>query len=496
MLRITYDDNGTSHNDLTVQVGNSINVGDSYYLTLSRTDSGKSGELSIPEKLTVLFDRWLRRIEEGHKEFYLLLDISDESTTWLKCSQEDNDLFAIPGWSTLEGHSVDVIREGFRTAPPPDFQEFESPNEIIGSVDELKDDLLRSQAQLAALKQPVHDPTPLFEHFRGTYSTQLLTVAVAHLNVFDNFNGIRPTRGFLQSQLQLQDRPFNVLLTGLKAMELLTEDSSGQIDMTPTAREHFQHQDSTGIADYIGLAAETSEVLGLLERLKTNRPAGMATDEDGVAFIYRDGIRSAMEESELARYFTMSLAGRARNVAPVLADRFQLDDAKLLLDIGGGSGIYSICYLARNHNLRAIVLDRPEVLPVAVECARHYGVEDRLEVRSADMFKDPLPTADVILLSNVLHDWDVPECTQLVNRCAQSLPVDGRLLIHDVFLNDDLSGPLPIALYSTALFSMTEGRAYSVQEYTQWLSAADLTVTGPTPTLIHCGVLCGQKTLN
>ena len=52
-----------------------------------------------------------------------------------------------------------------------------------------------------------------------------------------------------------------------------------------------------------------------------------------------------------------------------------------------------------------------------------------------------------------------------------------------------LDGPLPIALYSAALFTLTEGRAYSVAEYRQWCEAAGLTVTGPTPTLIHCGVL-------
>ena len=59
---------------------------------------------------------------------------------------------------------------------------------------------------------------------------------------------------------------------------------------------------------------------------------------------------------------------------------------------------------------------------------------------------------DVVLLSNVLHDWDVPQCQELVRRCSNCLPSGGRLLIHDVFLNDALDGPLPIALYSAALF--------------------------------------------
>jgi 2-polyprenyl-3-methyl-5-hydroxy-6-metoxy-1,4-benzoquinol methylase len=190
----------------------------------------------------------------------------------------------------------------------------------------------------------------------------------------------------------------------------------------------------------------------------------------------------------------MALAGRAKNVAPVLAERVPLTGARLLIDVGAGTGIYSIALLQKNPGLRAVVLDRPEVLKVAQEMARAYGVADRLQTQPADMFRDPLPSdADVVLLSNILHDWDVPDCRALIAKCSGSLRPGGQLLIHDVFLNDALDGPLPIALYSAALFCLTEGRAYSVAEYSSWLTAAGLMPGPVTPTLIHCGVLPGRR---
>jgi hypothetical protein len=67
------------------------------------------------------------------------------------------------------------------------------------------------------------------------------------------------------------------------------------------------------------------------------------------------------------------------------------------------------------------------------------------------------------------------------------------LLIHDAFLNDSLDGPLPIALYSAALFCVTEGRAYSGQEYRTWLGEAGLVAGEIIPTLVHCGVLPAVK---
>ena len=62
-----------------------------------------------------------------------------------------------------------------------------------------------------------------------------------------------------------------------------------------------------------------------------------------------------MEAEASARFLTLSLAGRAKNVAPVLAERVPLDDARTLLDVGGGSGIYSIAWLRRHPALQAIV---------------------------------------------------------------------------------------------------------------------------------------------
>ena len=141
-----------------------------------------------------------------------------------------------------------------------------------------------------------------------------------------------------------------------------------------------------------------------------------------------------------------------------------------------------------------MVLDRPEVLKVAQEMAAAYGVADRLACRPGDMFADPLPAdADVVLLSNVLHDWDVPDCRRLVARCAAALPTGGRLLVHDVFLSDALDGPLPVALYSASLFSLTEGRAYSGAEIRAWLVAAGLRPGEILPTLVHCGLLPAFK---
>lgn len=344
-----------------------------------------------------------------------------------------------------------------------------------------------------ALRTPQFDPTPIFELFRGSYATELLVAAVAHFRLFDLLRGQPLQPAELQQKLGLADRPLVVLTTALRAMQLLTLDAHGRYDLTPTARQHLVSSSKHFIGDYLGLAADSPGVREMIARLMSNLPAGHDA-RDGVGFVYRDDLPSAMEAEASARHFTLALAGRAKNVAPVFAQRAPLAAAKLLLDVGGGTGLYSIACLQRFPQVRALVWDRPEVLKIAAEMSAQYGVSQRLTLVPGDMFVDPVPAgADTILLSNILHDWDVPECQTLVHRCAKALPAGGRLLIHDVFLNDALDGPLPIALYSASLFSFTPGRAYSAAEYRAWLTAAGLQPEPIVETRVHCGILAGIR---
>jgi len=346
----------------------------------------------------------------------------------------------------------------------------------------------------SSIATPNTDPAAILALYRGIFATTLLSAAVAEFKLFDRL--VKGPRGEadLAAELKLTSRAGIVLLTALKAMGLLVTQGPGRVALTDLSREHLVHGTEFEICAYVSQLAGSEAVREMAERLRTSRPAGGSAQEKGVAFIYRAGMSSAMEEEATARMHTLALAGRAKNVAPVLAERVPLANAKVLLDVGGGTGIYSIACLRRHPELRGIVWDRPQVLKVAKEFAEQAGVADRLELRPGDMFADPVPTGcDVILLSNILHDWDVPECKQIVARLAPALPKGGRLLIHDAFLNDTMDGPLAVALYSANLFRVTEGRCYSTAEYRSWLVEAGLQCGEVIPTLAHCGVLAGLR---
>ena len=305
---------------------------------------------------------------------------------------------------------------------------------------------------------------PIFELFRGNHGTELLTAAVAGTSTSSagwprtgRWNGRRGeiVSGWRRGRSGAVHRPAGVRAAGGRRPGADRPDAPGP--RAPVPGGPFD------VGGYIGLAAESPGVLEMVERLRTNRPAG-AEEDEGAAFIYREGIESAMEHEATARQLTLALAGRARNVAPVLAGRLpaRRRAGRCSTSAAGPASTASPGSSGTRRSARSSGTGprcsrwpprwpRPTAWPTASKCrARRHVPRPRAR------------GADVVLLSNVLHDWDVPRMPGTGRPAAPArCPPGGRLLIHDVFLNDALDGPLPIALYSAALFRLTEGRAYS-----------------------------------
>ncbi len=79
--------------------------------------------------------------------------------------------------------------------------------------------------------------------------------------------------------------------------------------------------------------------------------------------------------------------------AYLLSRNPDLANYKCLLDLGGGSGAFSIEAVRRNPNLSAIVFDQPQVIAFAKKFIAEEGFEDRIRCVSGDVVKDEWPPA-------------------------------------------------------------------------------------------------------
>jgi cyclopropane fatty-acyl-phospholipid synthase-like methyltransferase len=185
---------------------------------------------------------------------------------------------------------------------------------------------------------------------------------------------------------------------------------------------------------------------------------------------------------------------RGRVLAPALAAAVDCGTARRLLDIGGGSGVYAIALAERFGTLAATLLEAVPIDAIARRTIRAAGLEGRIAVVAADMFKTPWPGEhDVHLFSNVLHDWDEGDCRILLAMSAAALATDGCILIHDMLLDDDKAGPLWAAEYSVLLSTITQGRLYSAAEIGGWLTDLGFEIIEHAPTALGRSVLTARR---
>ena len=172
----------------------------------------------------------------------------------------------------------------------------------------------------------------------------------------------------------------------------------------------------------------------------------------------------------------------------------QLKDTRHVLDVGGGSGIYSATLVAKHGHLRATVMEQSPVDRLTRAEIQRHGLQDRIGVATGDMFNDPWPQdVDCVLLSNVLHDWDFPEIKKLIALTADALPSGGQVIIHEAFLKNDKTGPLPVAEYSVLLANITQGKCYSPAEYGEILAEHSFQVGGYQDTIADRGFMTAVK---
>lgn len=139
-----------------------------------------------------------------------------------------------------------------------------------------------------------------------------------------------------------------------------------------------------------------------------------------------------------AKAFTtrMDCMGAAPAAYAVKTEAFSSLDA--LLDVGGGSGVFSRAFLAENPQAQATVFDLDSVINEAKLYQQHFAVNQNMYFVKGNFFEDRWPQQQkAILLANILHDWPLDEGKVILQNAYSSLQVGGRLIIHEMLLDDE-----------------------------------------------------------
>ena len=166
--------------------------------------------------------------------------------------------------------------------------------------------------------------------------------------------------------------------------------------------------------------------------------------------------------------------------ARFLAKRLDLKGHRRLLDVGGGSGAYSIAFCAANPHISATILDFPETVDTAKRHAREAGLADRIAHIAGNAITVDWPQGhDMVLISYVWSAVGEADVAVLARRAADALPRGGLALIHDFMVDDAHEGPRFAAWYLLgSMFDNPTAVCLTPAYVEQVLRDAGLTVEG------------------
>ncbi len=177
--------------------------------------------------------------------------------------------------------------------------------------------------------------------------------------------------------------------------------------------------------------------------------------------------RRSFDDPARARAFTEVGYHSSVRSAQKLAEKFDFAPHTHLLDLGGGSGVYSIMACRAVPHLTAAILDHPNVCAVAADFVAMAGLQERIKTVPGNYLTDEYPPgADIILFCGTLETHSTDEHRQAFEKSFTRLPNGGVLLLVINMLDDDCHGPLEAVLSNLGQVSVgaARGRIHTPDE--------------------------------
>jgi hypothetical protein len=278
------------------------------------------------------------------------------------------------------------------------------------------------------------DTVRLQEMVQGFWRSGALMAAV-ELGLFTAVSNGAGTYAEAAAALDITETNAERLMTVCVALDLLEMDAAGRMSNAPDV-ERFLVKGSPRYAGPWMLFTKPSwnDWGQLSKKLKSK-----TVDRLGK---YGEFTVERAREYHKATYSIGLGAGRR------FSRHVDMSSRKRLMDLGGGSGAYSIVATQTYDGLNAIVLDLPAVVVVAKEFIAENGMSDHVAAEACDFTADPFPSdCDVAVMASNLPIYSRKIVGQVIQKAFDALLPGGEMHLIGETLDDDRKGPVGPALW-------------------------------------------------
>jgi SAM-dependent methyltransferase len=302
-----------------------------------------------------------------------------------------------------------------------------------------------------------------------SFAASKAALSAVELGVFTHLATHGPqTPGELAAGLSLHPRGARDFFDTLVALQFLDRDALGRYRNTPAADLYLDRSKPTYLGGMMEMAnARLYRFWGnLTEGLRSGNPQNELRDEpDLFDRLYAD--------PRLLKNFLAAMTGLSRTAGKAIAEKLDWGRYATVIDVGCAQGAVPVELALRHPHLRGGGFDLPAVRPVFEDFVRENNLSDRLAFYPGDMFNEPLPNADAIVMGHILHDWNMDQKRLLVRKAYDALPEGGAFIVHDAMIDDDRRTNVGGLLMSLNMLIETRGGFdYTGADCQQWLRDA------------------------
>ena len=272
----------------------------------------------------------------------------------------------------------------------------------------------------------------------------------------------------IRGRLGLHERGASDFLDALVALGFL-EREDGTYRNTPETDLFLDKAKPSYIGGLLEMASH--RLYGfwgrLTEALRTGRPQNEVRDGQEPFFetLYADPVR--------LREFLEAMTGLSHGANMTIAGALPWSDYETVADVGAAQGDLVVQIAEANEHLRGVGFDLPVVEPIFEEYVSHSAAAERITFVGGDFFTDALPSADVIVMGHILHDWGPDEKRMLIDRAYEALPSGGALVIYEAIIDDERrQNAFGLLMSLNMLIETHDGFDYTGADCQGWMADA------------------------
>ena len=247
-----------------------------------------------------------------------------------------------------------------------------------------------------------------------------------------------------------------------------------------SARDFFDALVALGMLDrQNGLYRNTPETDRFLDRAKPTYLGGWLEMVNSRVYPFwgrlTEGLRTGLPQNEVRegknffedlysdparlKGFLSSMTGLSLGASRKIATQFPWKDYQSFIDIGSAQGGLAVQVALAG--------------PIFEEYVRSFGLERRLRFYPGNFFEVSLPTAEVLSMGHILHDWDLNQKKMLIGKAYEALPKGGALIIFESLIDDERrKNAFGLMMSLNMLIELPGGFDYTGADCTGWLKEA------------------------